>query len=97
MARGLEDVSNLTNAEFHLFGPRMYALYRHVEIAYEQHQKNLLDKEVLDKSLKVLALYHESPGAQSWFDGHGALMLSEAFYQYVKSQLGKETNASNSS
>lgn len=95
MARGLEDMSTLTDAELHLFGPRMYALYRHVEIAHDQHEKNLLDKEVLNRSMKVLGVYHRSPGAQSWFDGHGKLMLSETFYHYVIKCLVEDTDAGN--
>ena len=49
----------------------------------------MLDKEILDRSMKVLEIYHNSPGAQAWFQDHGKLMLSETFYTHVAEQLGK--------
>ncbi len=93
MARGLEDMSSLTDTELHLFGPRMYALYRHAEIAHDQHHKNLLGKEVLDRTMKVLDIYHGSLGAQSWFYSHGKLMLNEDFFVYANNRLGQTANA----
>jgi hypothetical protein len=90
MAKGLDDPSTLTQSEVHLFGPRLYALYRHAEIAFDQYNKQLLDEQFLDRTMKVLEIYHHDPGAQWWFYRHGKAMLSSEFHEYVEKRLSSQ-------
>ena len=90
VAKGLEDPSALTPSEAHLFGPRLYALYRHAEIAFDQYNKQLLDEQFLDRTMKVLEIYHYEPGAQWWFYNHGKAMLSSEFHEYVEKRLASQ-------
>ncbi len=83
MAKGLADMSSLTNSEIHLFGPRMYSLYRHAETAFQQHKKRLLDDDVLSRTMRVISLYHDEPGAQVWYAGHGQYMLTKEFCSFL--------------
>jgi hypothetical protein len=83
MAKGVEGKDELEVAEVHMFGPRMYALYRLGETAYEQSRQNLLDESALIKTLGIIAIYHHSKGAQAWYESHGRLMLSLEFCTFL--------------
>ena len=84
VAKGMVDWAGLGEAEKHLVGPRLYALYRHAEIAFDQHKRGLLDWEEVDRTMKVIGVYHLEPGVQQWFTSGGKLLLSAEFHAFVE-------------
>ena len=87
MAKGLSDMSSLTKSEVHLFGPRMYSLYRHAETAFQQNKKRLLEDDVLSRTMRVVSLYHDEPGAQAWYADHGRYMLTQEFCTFLDTYM----------
>lgn len=84
MAKGVVDWAGLDQADKHLVGPRLYALYRHAEIAFDQHNKGLLDWEEVDRTMKVIGVYQLETGVQQWFASAGKHLLGAEFHAFVE-------------
>ena len=81
---GLEDFSKLDESERFKLAARLQTLYSHFDLVYSNHQKGLIDRDLVKRTYSLLYWYRDRKGVQKWWERIGRGQFSSEFVAFVE-------------
>ena len=81
---GLEDFSKLDEGERFKLAAKLHTLYSHFDLVYSNHQKGLIDRDLVKRTYSLLYWYRDQKGVQKWWERIGRGQFSSEFVAFVE-------------
>ncbi len=63
---------------------RLQTLYSHFDLVYSNHQKGLIDRDLVKRNYSLLYWYRDRKGVQKWWERTGRGQFSSEFVAFVE-------------
>ena len=81
---GLEDFSKLDESERFKLAAKLQTLYSHFDLVYSNHQKGLIDRDLVKRTYSLLYWYRDRKGVQKWWEQIGRGQFSSEFVAFAE-------------
>jgi hypothetical protein len=81
---GLQDFSELDEGKRFKLSVKLHTLYSHFDLVYSNHQKGLIDRDLVKRTYSLLYWYRDRKGVQKWWELVGRGQFSSEFVAFVK-------------
>lgn len=90
MARGLQDLPSLGEADQLKFAVTLHLYFGHIELVHSYDRQGMLDQDTVNRTYKALDFYFATPGVRDWWRTAGRNTFSSDFISFVEERSGTD-------